>query len=90
MVHSPGSPVESPQTDYNNLHQVLLQPFEQITMVRQSLINRSQNVPKYSSLKSGRGFHFKGFCHFFGFANVPLSNKQNLFKKYYNPTSKCL
>nr|XP_026494214.1 CREB-regulated transcription coactivator 3 isoform X4 [Vanessa tameamea] len=33
MVHSPGSPVESPQTDYNNLHQVLLQPFEQITML---------------------------------------------------------
>lgn len=33
MVHSPGSPVESPQTDYNNLHQALLQPFEQITMV---------------------------------------------------------
>ncbi|XP_063894271.1 CREB-regulated transcription coactivator 3 isoform X3 [Helicoverpa armigera] len=32
MVHSPGSPVESPQTDYNNLHQALLQPFEQITM----------------------------------------------------------
>ncbi|XP_047518592.1 CREB-regulated transcription coactivator 3-like isoform X3 [Pieris napi] len=32
MVHSPGSPVESPQTDYSNLHQVLLQPFEQITM----------------------------------------------------------
>ncbi|CAH2042420.1 unnamed protein product, partial [Iphiclides podalirius] len=33
MVHSPGSPVESPQTDYNNLHQALLQPFEQITML---------------------------------------------------------
>ncbi|XP_047518629.1 CREB-regulated transcription coactivator 3-like isoform X8 [Pieris napi] len=33
MVHSPGSPVESPQTDYSNLHQVLLQPFEQITML---------------------------------------------------------
>ncbi|XP_069361405.1 CREB-regulated transcription coactivator 3 isoform X2 [Maniola hyperantus] len=32
MVHSPGSPVESPQNDYNNLHQALLQPFEQITM----------------------------------------------------------
>ncbi|CAK1551429.1 unnamed protein product [Leptosia nina] len=33
MAHSPGSPVESPQTDYSNLHQVLLQPFEQITML---------------------------------------------------------
>ncbi|XP_013163167.1 PREDICTED: CREB-regulated transcription coactivator 2-like [Papilio xuthus] len=32
-MHSPGSPVESPQTDYNNLHQALLQPFEQITML---------------------------------------------------------
>ncbi|GBP31920.1 hypothetical protein EVAR_18459_1 [Eumeta japonica] len=32
MVHSPGSPVGSPQTDYNNIHQTLLQPFEQITM----------------------------------------------------------
>ncbi|XP_061384057.1 CREB-regulated transcription coactivator 3-like isoform X3 [Danaus plexippus] len=32
MVHSPGSPGESPQTDYTNLHQALLQPFEQITM----------------------------------------------------------
>ncbi|KAH9642527.1 hypothetical protein HF086_008937 [Spodoptera exigua] len=36
MVHSPGSPVESPQTDYNNLHQALLQPFEQITMVSET------------------------------------------------------
>lgn len=33
MVNSPGSPAESPQTDFNNLHQALLQPFEQITMV---------------------------------------------------------
>lgn len=36
MVHSPGSPAESPQTDYNNInniHQTLLQPFEQITML---------------------------------------------------------
>ncbi|XP_075981035.1 CREB-regulated transcription coactivator isoform X2 [Anticarsia gemmatalis] len=36
MVHSPGSPVDgSPQPDYNNLHQALLQPFEQITMLDQ-------------------------------------------------------
>ncbi|XP_049876933.1 CREB-regulated transcription coactivator 3-like isoform X2 [Pectinophora gossypiella] len=42
MVHSPGSPVESPQTtDYTNLHQ-LLQPFEQITMLDQPTQNYRQ------------------------------------------------
>lgn len=33
MVHSPGSPVESPRNDYSSLHQQILEPFGQITMV---------------------------------------------------------
>ncbi|XP_041984922.1 CREB-regulated transcription coactivator 1 isoform X2 [Aricia agestis] len=48
MVHSPGSPVESPQ-DYNNLHQALLQPFEQITMLDQPSSNYNTNYHNHSS-----------------------------------------
>ncbi|KAM3963207.1 LOW QUALITY PROTEIN: uncharacterized protein ACR2FA_002567 [Aphomia sociella] len=49
MVHSPGSPVESPQTDYNNLHQVLLQPFEQITMMDSPVSNYNTTYMNHSS-----------------------------------------
>ncbi|CAH0401236.1 unnamed protein product [Chilo suppressalis] len=48
MVHSPGSPAESPQTDYN-LHQVLLQPFEQITMMDQPVSNYNTTYINHSS-----------------------------------------
>ncbi|CAH2266966.1 jg6666 [Pararge aegeria aegeria] len=49
MVHSPGSPVESPQTDYNNLHQALLQPFEQITMLDSPTSNYNTSYINHSS-----------------------------------------
>ncbi|XP_026729960.1 CREB-regulated transcription coactivator 2-like isoform X6 [Trichoplusia ni] len=49
MVHSPGSPVESPQTDYNNLHQALLQPFEQITMLDQPVSNYNPTYLNHGS-----------------------------------------
>ncbi|XP_023937013.2 CREB-regulated transcription coactivator 1 [Bicyclus anynana] len=49
MVHSPGSPVESPQTDYNNLHQALLQPFEQITMLDSPTSNYNTTYINHSS-----------------------------------------
>ncbi|VVC97660.1 unnamed protein product, partial [Leptidea sinapis] len=49
MVHSPGSPVESPQTDYNNLHQALLQPFEQITMLDPPTSSYSTTYINHSS-----------------------------------------
>ncbi|CAG5049148.1 unnamed protein product [Parnassius apollo] len=49
MVHSPGSPVESPQTDYNNLHQALLQPFEQITMLDPPTSSYNTNYINHSS-----------------------------------------
>ncbi|XP_068620225.1 CREB-regulated transcription coactivator 3-like [Battus philenor] len=49
MVHSPASPVESPQTDYNNLHQALLQPFEQITMLDPPTSSYNTNYINHSS-----------------------------------------
>ncbi|KAL4714941.1 hypothetical protein ACJJTC_003092 [Scirpophaga incertulas] len=48
MVHSPGSPAESPQTDFN-LHQVLLQPFEQITMMDQPVSSYNTTYINHSS-----------------------------------------
>ncbi|XP_045501898.1 CREB-regulated transcription coactivator 3-like isoform X2 [Colias croceus] len=50
MAHSPGSPVgESSQTDYNNLHTVLLQPFEQITMLDPPTSNYNTTYVNHSS-----------------------------------------
>lgn len=49
MVQSPGSPVESPQSDYNNLHQALLQPFEQITMLDQPVQNYNTTYLNHGS-----------------------------------------
>ncbi|OWR52653.1 hypothetical protein KGM_208402 [Danaus plexippus plexippus] len=49
MVHSPGSPGESPQTDYTNLHQALLQPFEQITMLDAPTSNYNTTYINHSS-----------------------------------------
>ncbi|XP_028031506.1 CREB-regulated transcription coactivator 3-like isoform X4 [Bombyx mandarina] len=48
MAHSPGSPVESPQGDYS-LHQTLLQPFEQITMLDQPVTNYNTTYLNHSS-----------------------------------------
>lgn len=41
MAHSPGSPVESPQTDYS-LQSALLQPFESFTMLDNPTTNYNQ------------------------------------------------
>ncbi|KAL0869922.1 hypothetical protein ABMA27_006118 [Loxostege sticticalis] len=49
MVHSPGSPAESPSAADYNLHQVLLQPFEQITMMDQPVSSYNTSYMNHSS-----------------------------------------
>ncbi|KAI8420196.1 hypothetical protein MSG28_008747 [Choristoneura fumiferana] len=57
MVHSPGSPAESPQTDYNNLHQALLQPFEQITMLDSPVSSYNTTYMNHSSPQTTNSQH---------------------------------
>ncbi|XP_047996540.1 CREB-regulated transcription coactivator 3 isoform X1 [Leguminivora glycinivorella] len=56
MVHSPGSPAESPQTDYS-LHSTLLQPFEQITMLDSPVSSYNATYINHSSPQTTNSQH---------------------------------
>lgn len=56
MVHSPGSPAESPQTDYS-LTQTLLQPFEQITMLDSPVSSYNATYINHSSPQTTNSQH---------------------------------
>ncbi|KAI5643036.1 CREB-regulated transcription coactivator 3 isoform X2 [Phthorimaea operculella] len=75
MVHSPGSPADSPQTqtDYHNLHQ-LLQPFEQITMLDQPSPNYNSPYINHNSPHSPQPTNQQSTAHTYPQSPHPASS----------------